>query len=103
MIDVKYALIAVLLMALVTYIPRVLPVSIVRRQIKSKYIKSFLHYVPFAVLGASTFPEVFYSTGNIITAVAGVVVALILAGREKSLAVVATASILTVFILELFL
>ncbi len=103
MIDVKYALIAVLLMALVTYIPRVLPVSIVRRQIKSKYIKSFLHYVPFAVLGALTFPEVFYSTGNIITAVAGVVVALILAGREKSLAVVATASILTVFILELFL
>lgn len=101
--DIKYAFIAVLLMALVTYIPRVLPVSIVRRQIQSKYIKSFLYYVPFAVLGALTFPDVFYATGSILTAVAGVVVAFILAGREKSLAVVATGSILTVFVLELFL
>lgn len=101
--NVKYAFTAVLLMALVTYIPRVIPVSLVRRQIQSKYIKSFLYYVPFAVLGALTFPEVFYVTGDIRSAAAGVAVALILAGREKSLAVVATGSILTVFLLEMFL
>ena len=55
MMDLTYAFIAVLLMATVTYIPRVLPIVIFRREIKSKYIKSFLRYVPFAVLGALTF------------------------------------------------
>ena len=59
MMDLTYAFIAVLLMATVTYIPRVLPIVIFRREIKSKYIKSFLRYVPFAVLGALTFPDIF--------------------------------------------
>ena len=49
-------------MALVTYIPRVLPVSIFRHEIKSVYIKSFLFYVPYAVLAALTFPAIFWST-----------------------------------------
>jgi len=41
-----YALIAALLMALVTYLPRVLPIAVFRKEIKSTYIKSFLRYVP---------------------------------------------------------
>ena len=53
------AIISVLVMALVTYIPRVLPVSIFRHEIKSVYIKSFLFYVPYAVLAALTFPAIF--------------------------------------------
>lgn len=90
--------IAVLLMALVTYIPRALPVSVFRKEIKSKYIKSFLQYVPYAVLGALTFPEIFYSTGNTITAVFGTAVALFLAYKEKSLVIVALAAIITVYL-----
>lgn len=89
---------AVCLMALVTYVPRALPVAVFRREIKSKYIKSFLHYVPFAVLGSLTFPDVFYSTGDIITAIAGTVVALLLAFYRKSLVVVAAGAILMVFL-----
>lgn len=92
------AFIAVLLMALVTYIPRVLPVAIFRKQIKSKYIKSFLHYVPYAVLAALTFPDIFYSTGNSITAICGTMVSLYLAYKEKSLVLVAMAAIFTVYI-----
>lgn len=95
--------IAVLLMALVTYLPRALPVSLFRKEIKSVYIKSFLRYVPYAVLGALTFPEIFYSTGNIMTAIMGTLVALFLAYKEKSLVVVAIAAIITVYLSGLIL
>lgn len=99
----KYVFTAVILMAIVTYIPRVLPIVVFRKEIKSKYIKSFLQYVPFAVLGALTFPDIFYSTGNIATSICGTIVALFLAYREKSLVVVAIGAILTVYITSLFL
>jgi len=97
------AIIAVILMALVTYLPRAIPVSIFRKEIKSKYIKSFLSYVPYAVLGALTFPEIFYSTGNPLTAICGALVALFLAYKEKSLVIVAIAAILTVYLSGLIL
>jgi branched-subunit amino acid transport protein len=89
--------IAVLLMALVTYIPRVLPITIFRKEIKCTYIKSFLQYVPFSVLGALTFPDIIYSTGNYKTALLGTVVALLLSFKGKSLVVVALGAILTVY------
>jgi branched-subunit amino acid transport protein len=92
------AFIAVILMAVVTYLPRAIPVSLFRREIKSKYIRSFLKYVPYAVLGALTFPEIFYSTGSSITALCGTLVAIFLAYKEKSLVVVAVAAILTVYV-----
>lgn len=91
-------IIAVILMALVTYIPRVLPVSIFRKEIHSKTMKSFLTYVPYAVLGSLTFPDIFSSTGNLITALCGTIVALILSFFERSLVVVALGGILTVFL-----
>ena len=96
--NLTYVFIAVLLMALVTYIPRVLPILVFRKEIKNKYIKSFLRYVPYAVLGALTFPDIFSSTGNIITAICGTIVALFLAYKEKSLVVVAIGAILTVYL-----
>ena len=92
------AVLAVLLMALVTYLPRMLPLAIFRKEIKSKYIKSFLHYVPFAVLGALTFPDILFSTGTLVTAICGTIVALLLAYLEKSLVVVAIGAILTVYL-----
>lgn len=99
--DTKKAVIAVLLMAAVTYIPRALPIAIFRRKIKSVYMQSFLHYVPFAVLGALTFPDVFYSTGNILTATAGTIVAIILAYFNKNLMTVAAGAMLAVFFTSL--
>lgn len=91
-------IIAVFLMALVTYIPRALPIAVFRKQITSKYIRSFLYYVPFAVLASLTFPDVFYSTGNLFTACAGTIVALLLAYCNQSLVVVAAGAIMTVFL-----
>jgi branched-subunit amino acid transport protein len=97
------AFLAVVIMALVTYIPRALPIIVFRKEIKSNYIKSFLRYVPYAVLGALTFPDIFYSTGNLISAICGTLVALWLSYREKSLVVVALGAIITVYVTGLFL
>ena len=101
--NIQNAYIAVLLMALVTYLIRVLPIAVFRKELQSTYIKSFLQYVPFAVLGALTFPDIFTSTGNPLTAFCGTLTALWLAYRKKSLVVVALGAILTVFVTGLWL
>jgi len=98
-----YALIAALLMALVTYLPRVLPIAVFRKEIKSTYIKSFLRYVPYAVLGALTFPDIFSSTNNYGTAICGTVVALILAYMEKKPFYSGIGSNIDVYVTGLFL
>ncbi len=86
----------VAVMAVVTYLIRMLPLTIFRRPIRSRYVQSFLTYIPFAVLGAMTFPDVLYSTGDLRSAAAGVAVAVILAWRGKSLLTVAVAACLAV-------
>ena len=91
----------VFVMALVTYLIRMLPFTLVRKKITNVYVKSFLHYVPYAVLGAMTFPAVFYSTESMISSAAGVVVGLILAFCNRSLLTVALASSATAYVLSL--
>lgn len=81
-----------LVMAGVTYLIRMLPLTIFRKEIKSTFIKSFLHYVPFAVLGAMTIPDVLYSTGDMRTAAVGLAAAVFLAWKGKSLLTVALAA-----------
>ncbi len=76
-------------MAGVTYLIRMLPFTLVRGEIKSPFVRSFLAYVPYAVLGAMTFPGIFYATASLPSAIAGTVVALALAFFRRSLLVVA--------------
>lgn len=101
--ETKRILICILLMALVTYFPRVLPMTVFRRQIKSRYIRSFLDYTPYAVLGAMTFPDVFTSTGNLASALAGTFVAFLLSYYRKGLVTVACSAIAAVYVAELLL
>lgn len=89
-------LIRLAVMAGVTYLIRMLPLTALRKEITSPFIKSFLYYVPYAVLGAMTFPDVMYATGNPLTALCGVVVAVILAWRGKSLLTVAISACVAV-------
>ena len=79
-------------MAAVTYLIRMLPLTVWRKPIRSRFVQSFLTYIPYAVLGAMTFPEVLYSTGDLRTAAVGVITAVILAWRGKSLLTVAIAA-----------
>ena len=90
-------------MAGVTYLIRMLPFTFMRKKIKSVFIRSFLYYVPYAVLGAMTFPYIFYSTGNIVTASAGTAVALILAYFKQSLITVAVCSSVIAFLTGLLI
>ena len=82
-------IIYILIMAGVTYLVRMVPFTIFRKEIKSTYIKSLLFYLPYAVLSAMTIPAIFYSTGNLTTAIVGTVVAVIVAYFDKPLIVVA--------------
>lgn len=94
---------AVLLMALVTYIPRSLPMTFFKKRLTSRFIRSFLYYVPYSALGAMTFPAILYSTGDLPSALFGMAVALVLAFFEKGLLVVALGAIAAVFLGQIFL
>lgn len=96
-------IICVILMAIVTYIPRALPIAVFRKKIKSKYVRSFLDYTPYAVLGALTFPDIFYSTGHGASALAGAAVAIVLGFFNRSLVEVAIAAITVVYVVEMML
>ena len=85
-------LIYIAIMAGVTYLIRMIPFTVFQKKIRSRFVLSFLHYVPYAVLSAMTIPAIFYSTGSMITAAAGTVVAIVLAYLEKPLIVVALAA-----------
>ena len=89
------------IMAGVTYLIRALPFVIFRGKITNTFIKSFLFYVPYAVLGAMTFPAILFSTDNYLTAIAGLIVACILAFKEKSLLTVAVFACLTAYAINL--
>ena len=84
-----------------TYLVRMIPFVLARKKIENVFIKSFLYYIPYAVLTAMTIPAVFTSTGSIYSAVIGVIVAVILAYKGKSLTVVAVFSCVAVFICDL--
>ena len=79
-------------MAVVTYLIRMVPFTVFRKKIRSRFFRSFLHYVPYAVLSAMTIPAVFYATGDVVTSVVGAVVAVILAYCNLPLIVVALAA-----------
>ncbi|MGN0819229.1 MAG: AzlD domain-containing protein [Christensenellaceae bacterium] len=89
----------VLAMAGVTYLIRMLPMSFLRKKIKSEYIRSLFYYLPYAVLSAMTFPAVFYSTGNVVTAIIAVVVAVVLSLFKQSLIVVSIVACVSALLL----
>ena len=86
-----------------TYLIRAIPFVLVKNQIENRFIKSFLHYIPYAVLTAMTIPAIFTATESVISAVAGFVVAVVLALRGKSLTVVALLSCVAVYLVELII
>ena len=96
-------IIYILVMAGVTYLIRMLPLTLVRGKIESTFVKSFIFYVPYAVLSAMTIPAIFYSTSSLASAIAGLVVAIVLAFIGKSLLTVAISACASVFVVELII
>ena len=93
----------ILTMAVTTYLIRVLPLTLFRKPIKSRFIRSFLHYVPYACLTAMTFPAILSSTASVLSGAAALIVAVVLAFRGRSLIVVALGSCPAVFLTELLM
>lgn len=91
-------LIYITVMAGVTYLIRMIPFTLFRKKIKSRFIQSVLYYIPYAVLSAMTFPSIFYSTDNTATAIIGTIVAVFLAYFRLPLTVVALAACVSALI-----
>ena len=90
-------------MAVTTYLIRMIPFAAVRGKIKSRFVNSVLYYTPFAVLSAMTFPAIFYTTGDTASAAVGTVIALVMAYFNLPLIVVALSSSAGAFISMLFM
>lgn len=93
----------IILMAVVTYLIRALPLTLIRKNIKSCFIRSFLFYVPYATLAAMTFPAILSATDYLASSLAGFAVALILAFNKRSLLTVAGCACAAAFVVEIFL
>ena len=90
----------VLVMAVTTYLIRALPLTLFKKPIRSRFLRSFLHYVPVACLTAMTFPAILSSTEHMVAGLAGAVVGVLLALKKQSLIVVAVATCAAVFLTE---
>ena len=95
-------LIYIACMAGVTYLIRVLPLTLIRKEIKNRTLRSFLYYVPYVTLAIMTFPAIIHSTQSIAAGIAALVVAIAIAFLGKGLLWTAVGACLTVFIIELF-
>ena len=92
-----------LVMAGVTYLVRVIPLTLFHKKIKSRFVNSFLYYTPYAVLSAMTFPAILYATSDVFSGIAGLLAALLLAYKNKSLITVACGACLAVFAVEMIM
>ena len=98
--DTKECLIYLLILSGSTYLIRSIPFALLRRKIENRFVKSFLYYIPYAVLTAMTIPAIFYATDYQLAAAAGLCVAVGLALKNKSLTVVAVAACGAVLLVE---
>lgn len=90
-------------MALTTYLIRMLPMVLLRKPLKNRFIRSFLYYVPYACLSAMAFPSILSSTASIISGLAALVVAVLLGLKGRSMMVVALGSSAAVLVTEFLL
>lgn len=100
---IGYLISAIVIMAVVTYLIRVLPFMLFRRKFTNKFIISFLYYIPYGVLAALIIPNIFNSSESLLSAVLGAVAALILSYFEKSLLIVTVGAVVTVYLTEVII
>lgn len=92
-----------LVMTVVTYLIRVLPLTLIRKQIKNQFLKSFLYYVPYVTLAVMTFPAIIYATQSPISGILALIIGIVVAYTKENLFLVAVCCSLTVFISEFIL
>ena len=110
MCSLENVAICMVIMALTTYLIRVIPIGFVRRKMENEWVQDFLYYIPFCVLSAMTFPDVLYSTTpagasspHFVSAAIATMVAIVLAWKDRGLVRVALVAVLTALIVELLI
>ena len=96
-------LMAILVMAGVTYLIRVLPLVLIRKPITNPLFRSFLYYVPYVTLSVMTVPAILTATQSLISGTIGFVAAVVLAYKKASLIQVASVACAAVYLAELVL
>ena len=103
MSNTLYIIICLIIMAGITYLLRVVPIIVFDRKIKNRWVRSFLFYVPYAVLAAMAFPAIFLATDSTIASIAGTVVAVVLAFVNGNMFLVALSSAVVVLLASLII
>ncbi|MCR5350071.1 MAG: AzlD domain-containing protein [Acholeplasmatales bacterium] len=93
-----YSIICMIIMSVTTYVLRVTPILVFKKEIKNQFIKSFLFYIPYAVIASITFPFIFYFVDNIILALIGIASTIILSLIKPNLFIVSLGSVLIVYL-----
>ena len=96
-------IIYILIMVLTTNLIRVLPLTLIRKQIKNQFIQSFLYYVPYVTLAVMTFPAIIEATGSPLAGALALILGIVAAWLGLGLFPVSVICCVTVFILELFI
>lgn len=96
-----YIILGMVVMSLTTYLIRVTPMVVFRKKITNRFVRSFLYYVPYAVLSAMTFPAIFSSTGSALGASIGCIVAVALAWFNRGLLTVAVGAVAAVYLVQM--
>ena len=99
-LDVSRVVLSVVIMAGVTYLLRMLPVTIFRKKIENRFVRSFLAYVPYAVLAPMTIPDISFATASLVSAALGLAAAILLSYKGKSLLTVALGAVAVVFLAQ---
>ena len=99
----SYLLLTVFVMAVMTYLPRMLPLTFFKKEIHSRFIRSLLYYVPYAVLSALKFPRIIYATGHMGSALVGGLAGIYFAYRQKGLVFVACVTVICSFIAHILI
>ena len=97
----SYIILGMVVMSLTTYLIRVTPMVVFRKKITNRFVRSFLYYVPYAVLASMTFPAIFSCTGSQLSAIVGCVVAVALAWFNRGLLTVAEGAVAAVYVAQM--
>lgn len=97
----SYIILGMVVMSLTTYLIRVTPMVVFRKKITNRFVRSFLYYVPYAVLAAMTFPAILSCTGSQLSAIMGCIVAVVLAWFNRGLLTVAVGAVAAVYVVQM--
>lgn len=98
----SYIFICIFVIAAVTYLIRFVPLVVFKKPIKNRFFRSFLYYTPYIALSVMTFPSILYCTGNTVTALIGLFVALIMSVMRVNFVITTFGTCLIVFAAQLF-